>query len=335
MARSSPGGAEPLIRAPMKRLISILVSLALLALIYSQIDVQALGRVLRTCNPFWLTVGLGVLVPIKLVQAWRLRQLMPRGSTLSAGESLRLILVADVLNMVLPSKMGDIAKAWFMKKRGPLSGSLSLSLVIFEKASDVLALLLWCALGLLFYPDKDRPLWLLTWVVLAMLTGGMLLLGSAAFARFAFGLAGRLAPARFRGKVERLRDAWTETREYFRTERAQLGRVTALSIGLWLIHFLQLWLFILALNAWTPFLLHIALASVAILAGLFPLTFAGLGTRDAALISLYRPWFGPPTAAALGILFTSRYVLPALGGLPFFRRYLEEIRREEGERKIA
>jgi uncharacterized protein (TIRG00374 family) len=291
----------------MKRLVSILVSLALLALIYSRIDVQALGRVLRTCNPFWLVVGLGVLVPIKLVQAWRLRQLM-----------------------VLPSKMGDIAKAWFMKKRGPLSGSLSLSLVIFEKASDVLALLLWCALGLLFYPDKDRPLWLLMWVVLAMLIGGTLLLASAAFAHLAFGLAGRLAPARFRGKIERLRDAWTETREYFRTERAQLGRVTALSIGLWLIHFLQLWLFILALNTWTPFLLHIALASVAILAGLFPLTFAGLGTRDAALISLYHPWFGPPTAAALGILFTSRYVLPALGGLPFFRRYLEEIRREEG-----
>src|SRR6185436_7276786 len=87
--------------AGMKRLISILVSLALLALIYSQIDVRALGRVLRTCNPFWLIVGLGVLVPIKLVQAWRLRQLMPRGSSLPAGESLRLILVADVLNMVL------------------------------------------------------------------------------------------------------------------------------------------------------------------------------------------------------------------------------------------
>lgn len=314
----------------MKKLLSILVSLALLAWIYSRIDVAALGRALRTCDPLWLAAGLGILAPIKLIQAWRLRQLMPRGSSLTGAESLRLILVADVLNMILPSKMGDIAKAWFMKRRGHLGGSLALSLVVFEKAYDVLSLLLWCAVGLLLHPGKDRPLWLLTWAVLAMLVGGFLLLGSAAFARFAFDLAGRLSPARLRPKIERLREAWAETRSYFRTERAQLRRVTALSIGLWLVHFLQLWVFILALNAWTPFLLHIALSSVAILAGLFPLTFAGLGTRDAALIALYRPWFGPPTAAALGILFTSRYVLPALAGLFFFRRYLEEMRREGG-----
>jgi len=40
-------------------------------------------------------------------------------------------------------EMGDIAKA-FMKERGHLSGSLSLSLVVFEKACDMLSLLLWC-----------------------------------------------------------------------------------------------------------------------------------------------------------------------------------------------
>lgn len=313
----------------MKRLVSILVSVALLAAIYSRIDVGALGRVLRTCDPVWLAVGLGMTVPLKLLQAWRLQQFMPRGRPLPWGESLRLTLVADVLNMVLPSKMGDIAKSYFLKKRGHLEGSLALSLVVFEKAYDVLALLFWCALALLAWPDKDSALWLLTGAVLAMLGGGFLLLGSAAFARLAFGLAGRLSPARFRERIDRLRQAWSEVHAYFRAERAQLRRVRAFSAGLWLLHFVQLWLFILALNAWTPFLLHIALASLAILAGLFPLTFAGLGTRDAALITLYRPWFGPPTAAALGLLFTSRYLLPAIGGLPFFRRYLEEMRREQ------
>lgn len=318
------GGPAALRRGSLKRAVSVLVSLALLSAIYSRIDLSALGRVLATAHLPWLFAGLGALVPIKLAQAWRLRELMPRSHPLGRWDSLRLILVADVMNMVLPSKMGDLAKAWFLRSRGHLGGSLALSLVVFEKAWDVLALLLWCGLGILALPGKDAELWILAAAVWATLAGGFLLLGSAGFARLAFATARRLVPSRFRGKLlgtlDRLEESWRDTRDYFRQEPGQLRRVVALSVGLWLLHFLQLWIFILALNAWAPFLAHLALASLAILAGLVPLTFAGLGTRDAALIGLYAPYFGPPTAAALGILFTSRYLLPALAGLPFFRR---------------
>ena len=76
-----------------------------------------------------------------------------------------------------------------------------------------------------------------------------------------------------------------------------------------------------ALNAFAPFLANLALAPLAILAGLLPLTFAGIGTRDAALVFLYRPYFDAPTAAALGLLCTARYILPALAGLPFAGKY--------------
>ena len=60
--------------------------------------------------------------------------------------------------------------------------------------------------------------------------------------------------------------------------------------------------------------------------GLLPLTFAGVGTRDAALVVFYAPYFDAPTAAALGLLCTARYLLPAMGGLPFAGRYLSRVR---------
>ena len=74
-------------------------------------------------------------------------------------------------------------------------------------------------------------------------------------------------------------------------------------------------------------LAHLALAPLAFLAGLLPLTFAGVGTRDAALIAFYQPYMNAPTAAALGLLCTSRYLLPALGGLPFLGQYLTTIKK--------
>ena len=68
------------------------------------------------------------------------------------------------------------------------------------------------------------------------------------------------------------------------------------------------------------------------LAGLLPLTFAGVGTRDAALVLLYQPYFSTPTAVALGILCTLRYLLPAVAGLPFiWGGFLDAVRRFQAE----
>src|SRR5262245_49604189 len=104
----------------VKKLISLLISLGLLALLYWKIDAARLLPVFAQCDPLWMTLSLGMVVPLTLATAWRLQQLMPRAGQLVFGEANRLILVASVLNLILPSKMGDIAKAWFMRDRGHL-----------------------------------------------------------------------------------------------------------------------------------------------------------------------------------------------------------------------
>ena len=312
----------------MKRWISIAVSLLILVVIYTRIDFSGLLQVFRQCNPLWMVISLGMVVPLTLLTAWRLQQLMPRETknALSFGEANRLILAASVLNMVLPSKMGDLAKSYFMRDRGHLDGPLAFSLVVFEKACDMLSLLVWCAFGLLLYPSKDPLFWIMTVATIGGLVTGVALLAWPAFARSVFAAVGRMAPSKMRRKVDRLRDSWQTMHDYFWGDRAQLAIVAITSIFIWFLHLLQIWLFILALRATAPFLANLALSPLAILAGLLPLTFAGVGTRDAALILFYQPYFAAPTAAALGLLCTSRYLLPALGGLPFLGQYLAQLK---------
>lgn len=306
----------------MKRLLSLVVSAALLAIIYWRIDVRALLPVFRHCDPFWMTASLGMVVPLTLCTAWRLRQLMPPAARLDWGEANRLILVASVLNLVLPSKMGDLAKAWFMRERGHLSGGLALALVVFEKSCDMLSLLVWCVFGLLLYPEKSWLFWSMTVGVGGGLIIGLLLIGSTAFAGLFFATGVRFAPPKLAARLASLHEAWDEMHGYFWKSKAQLFRVSATSIFVWFMHLAQVWMFILALRAWVPFTTNLALSPLAILAGLMPLTFAGIGTRDAALLFFYQPYLAAPTAAALGILCTARYVLPALAGWPFASGYL-------------
>jgi len=97
--------------------------------------------------------------------------LMPGGARLGVGESNRLILAASVLNLILPSPMGDLIKAWFLTERGHTSTSLAFALVIFEMTYDMLSLLLWCAFGLLLYPQKDTLFWIKTACVTSGLAG--------------------------------------------------------------------------------------------------------------------------------------------------------------------
>ena len=310
----------------MKRLISLVVSLGILVIIYTRIDFGGLIDVFKNCNPLWMAVSLGMVIPVTSVTAWRLQQVVPPKAKMGFGEALRLILAASVLNMVLPSKMGDIAKAYFMREKGGVSGSLSLSIVVFEKASDMLSLLLWCAFGLLRYPEKGPFFWFMTVGVVGGLTVGLLMLGSGQFAKVFFLAARRFTPKKISAKFRTLQESWGEMQAYFWGDKAQLLKISLTSIFLWFLHLLQIWLFILALNASAPFIDSLALSSLAILAGLLPLTFAGVGTRDAALVTLYRPYLPPPVGAALGLLCTSRYILPAIGGLPFLSQYLATLK---------
>jgi uncharacterized membrane protein YbhN (UPF0104 family) len=282
---------------------------------------------------------------------------MPARGQLSFGEANKLILVASVLNLILPSKMGDIAKAYFMRERGHMSGALSLALVVFEKACDMLSLLWWCVFGLIWIklfnakalsafhlppwadrlglPGESLVFWLIALIVGGSLALGMLLIGSRKFAEFFFVTGRRLAPAKVGGKLAKLHEAWNEMHGYFWKSKTQLARVTITSVFIWFLHLLQIWMFILALRAWTPFLANLALSPLAILAGLLPLTFAGVGTRDAALVLFYKPYFAAPVAAALGLLCTARYLLPALGGLPFAGEYFQLIGKLKNQRPPA
>jgi uncharacterized protein (TIRG00374 family) len=308
----------------MKRLLSLSISLLILAFIYWRIDLGALLRALLDCDGAWLILSLGMVVPLTVITAWRFQRLMPPGIRVKFTDAISLILAASSLNMVLPSKLGDIAKSYFMKQKGRMDGNMALSLVVFEKSCDMLSLLLWCTFGLILYPDKGGVFWVFTGGILAALTAGLLFLGSSRFLRGTTTLFQAAAPPRIRLKIDSLSDSFGQVQAFLFGNKTQAFTVATVSMFLWFLHLVQIWFFILALKTWVPFLTNLAIAPLAILAGLIPLTFAGVGTRDAAVILLYRPFFDPSFGAALGLLYTSRYLLPALGGLPFLSRYLAE-----------
>jgi hypothetical protein len=305
----------------MKRLISLAISLVILFFIYNQIDLKELVNTLRHCNILLLLISVGIIVPIISLTAWRLQKLVAKNK-LTVKEANKLVLTAATFNIVLPSKMGDIAKAYFLIQRGYLGKSLAVSLVVFEKLCDLTGLLFWGVIGLMLYPENNYFLEIMTRLITVTLLITILILFSSKFSNFCLFLLIPISPNKFYYQLKNLQIGWDNMYKYMWHNKTLFLKIIFLSIFISFLYMLQMWFFILALQSRIPFVINLALSPLAFLAGLFPLTFVGIGTRDAALFFLYQPYFDQPTIAALGILCTLRYLLPAMGGLPFLYEFL-------------
>ncbi len=308
------------------RVLSIIISVAIIALLYWQIDINKVIHVFLQVNLTWLSLGLALVIPITLLTAFRLTFLSMSSNKINYLDALKLILAASVMNLVLPSKMGDLAKVVFIVKDKKINYSQALPLVVLEKISDLLALLLWCVIGLISlqnYSDFYIFLLLISSVFLAI---GILTISSKPFANSIFALIMFILPKRFFLSVSDFQKGWFEAIDFIKKDKIKVWTLSLLSIFLWFLHLLQIWLFILSLSPNVDFLISLAITPLAIFAGLIPLTFSGIGTRDFAFIYLYSAYFPAATGAALGILATLRYVIPAIVGIPFFSHYLKKIR---------
>lgn len=110
-----------------------------------------------------------------------------------------------------------------------------------------------------------------------------------------------------------------------RADRPRFARILAISLVLWVLHMAQFSLAYVATGARSP---EIALlwsrVPIAIFIGLLPVSFAGIGTRDAAMVYLLKDRIGEDAAILLGVVATLRYLVVALAGLPFVPRLRRE-----------
>lgn len=297
----------------MKRFLSIAISLALLLALYATIDGAAILDALSRTDPLLLGLSIVLLVALILVSAYRLHLLARYGGLeLTTAAAIQSTFAANALNMILPGKMGDLLKAVMMAGDRPERIPKALALGVWEKASDLAFMFLTAALPLALLGDEP------------LAAAGLALVGAAALTALAIPQIGAL-PLGMIGKLRPLARSWTEVLSALRSHTAGLSVVLLLTAVICFGHLVQIALMAAALGVsgsmelWTTL---IALLPVAIVAGLVPLTFAGVGVRDAALVLLLSPYIGAPTAAALGVLFWLRYLVPGLLGSPLLPRFI-------------
>lgn len=281
-----------------------LIGLGILVLILFKLDLEATIQVLAGVHWGYLLLAVAANPLLFGIKSWRWRELLRMQGINYPWSDAFLVFVSGLfLGLVTPGRVGEMGKALYLKQDRDVPVSEGLANVLVDRLFDLYTILVLGTMGLIWF--QLLPGW-----ALALIAAGTIV---ALFMPFAL-LSERLASWGLhllrRAPILRHYDA----RLAEATGRFQQGLRPLLKPGLmvplaptlvaYALFFGQARLLALALDLPVGILYLAVCLSVAGVITLLPISFSGLGTRDAILIALFTPLgLAAEDAVAFSLLF--------------------------------
>ncbi|MFQ3662388.1 MAG: lysylphosphatidylglycerol synthase transmembrane domain-containing protein [Chloroflexaceae bacterium] len=319
----------------MKKYFPLLLRLlgpALLILFLANANLEQLWESLRTAQAWPIVLSLLLMPPFVMIKSWRwLRIMREAGLQLDFRTACGLYTVGLFYGATTPGQAGDLLKAVYLRERDQPLAPAMLS-VVLDRLFDLLVMAAFGTLGIFalgrLLPSRE----LQTALVLAMALGlaalTVVLVARRPRTWMLTVMLPRFAPG-FTATLSR----WNSQLHGLSLRPALVVELTLLSLGSAAFTFLRLWLLFLALNLdRVPLPVVVGVSALIAVLQVLPISIAGVGVRDAALIAVLLPYgYTTEQALALSALFLLINVQHILVGFivsfwyPLARRPAREI----------
>lgn len=289
------------------------IGLIILATILYLVDLSEVWRQLKLSDPLLILSAIVLILPQVALRAYRWQQMLAwEDINCPFRIALSFYFAGIYIGLMTPGRLGEMAKAFFLKKREMASISQALPSIIADRCLDLYCLSLVAAISLHYLglgggsPVADAL------IILAV--------GGTPWLLIYIWRSGRLSNWIVNLVAQRWGDKWGGIFESFSgvAERLISRRMThmmALTIASYGVYFLQTWLIGRSVGLELNYTAVAMAVSIAILIGYAPITIAGLGTREAVLIYIFSQ-FGVSAAATLSfaIIYNLVYIV-CMGGV--------------------
>ena len=290
-----------------RTILSFLLALAILAFIFTRLDVhpKEIWDTIQHANLWMLGLGFLVYYSAFLLRGLRWQKLLEnigvsraKGYKLpSVGGLMEIIYLSWFVNCIVPAKLGDAYRSYLLKRAANISFSRTIGTILAERMIDITILFsLLLISAVLTFQGKLPPE--LNWTIaFGALLVAVLLIGLLAMRRFGH-VVERLLPARFQAMYVKLQEG---TLHSFR--RQSLPLLLGYTAAIWLLEGGRLFFVTRALDTHIdlPVVIFIALASSLITT--LPLTPGGAGFVEGAVyVVLTTVGVDPPTAFSIALL---------------------------------
>jgi len=300
----------------LKISIMFVITIAIFFLLFKQINIKETWNTIKAANLSWLFSVSLIVLAFPVLSAWRW-QLMLRAMDIKIKlwPLTKIIVGSWPISTITPSKIGDISRGYPIRKILPLS--ISAGNIILERIMDVGLLLLLSLIGAIAY--------------------GRFLIAIIAF----IGLIAILFFFLLASKIEKIKlpinQAWREkfnntfycSKIIFNKPAILAGMILITAIN-WLGTFIQFYLIYLSIGTKLPLLFICLTLPLTLFIGILPLTIAGMGTRDSAIIYFFSGYASINSNLSAGIIYSlTSYWLLAVIGLPFVKYLTKELKQKD------
>ena len=285
----------------------ILITLSVFYFLFKKINLEQVVSYLKTISIYtWIYASL-ITFSFLILSAIRWHFIMKAmGSNLPIKRCMLIIIGIWPISTISPSKSGDFLKAFSLRKE--IDSMKVAGTVITERILDIVVLALFAFSGGLFLNQK----------IISYLSG-LVLLGTISvlcFSKFSSRL-----PINNSLK-KKLSDLFYSLNLLFKQSRL-FFIILSLTAANWFASILQTKLLFDSVGANVSIGFATAALPIAIFAGLLPITFGGMGTRDTAIVVLFSAYASPSQALTVALLYSFfGYWLLAVLGTPFMKKAL-------------
>ena len=217
---------------------------------------------------------------------------------------LEIIYVSWFANVIVPAKLGDLYRAYLLRREAGLPASRTFGTVLAERLLDLIVLLLLFIPSVIISLHENLPPQLALGLKITMVLVIVGIIGLFMLRMFPTQI-GLVVPKRFRGY-------------YYQFQEGTLGSfkripsLTGLTVGVWACEALRFFFIALALNLIPGNLTHVLSASLFIALGealltVIPFTGGGIGIVEGGMLAMIS-LFTPNTSLALAAIVIDRAI---------------------------
>jgi uncharacterized protein (TIRG00374 family) len=305
-----------------------LFGIILFAVILWNLDWSMIYSSFLGLDPGLLVVALAIQVPVIVMKALKWKVLLrPYSVDFPLSSALTSWLVGFTAGIITPGRMGDLARAYYLKERLPLGKSLTT--VIVDRVIDVLILFFLSVLGIIVFVTLYAtgfgygallPVISVFFIAFVLL---LYVLSRKGFVvRFVRPFYRRIVPEKYKRKASRIFHDFYSGLDMMRKRKGSVALSVFISMVSWIFIFVQIYVLSVAMDIGLTLVFIASVIPVIILLDALPISFSGVGTRDAALIFfLGFVSLSPEVAVSFSLLILIfNYIIPAAFGLFFWMR---------------
>jgi|TARA_Y100000310_G_scaffold340185_1_gene435101 hypothetical protein len=281
---------------------------------------------IRVLNLKYFSIAVALLIPTILIKAFKWnRVLAAMGFKYPLGESSKSLTISYFIGSLTPARLGDFTRALYLKKY-KVSLSKAFSSVLIDRLFDVGILVLMAVFSVITLVQRFSLAFssILLVLFIAVSFGAILLLvlRKKLMRKLLKPFFYMLIPEKFQKQLINIFDDFYTSIAEFSQNLSVMFSLSFLTLISWIISFISTYFIALSLGIEIKFFILLLMLPFSTLVEMLPISFSGVGTRDAVFILMFS-LLAIPAAKAVSfslMILIFNYILCLVGALLWVKK---------------